>query len=60
MASLIDDIVNSVQRRVHERKLRLPIEELRAMARGAKRAPVGFREALESKPFSLVAEIKNK
>jgi indole-3-glycerol phosphate synthase len=60
MASLIESIVKQVEKRVQERKRLLPIEDLRASALDAKRAAVGFREALEAKPFSLVAEIKRK
>jgi indole-3-glycerol phosphate synthase len=60
MASLIDSIVKQVEKRIQERKRLLPIEDLRASAVGAKRARVGFREALQSGPFSLVAEIKRK
>jgi indole-3-glycerol phosphate synthase len=60
MASLIDSIVKRVEKRLQDRKRVLPLEELRTMAAGAKRAPVGFRKALEAKRFSLVAEIKKK
>jgi indole-3-glycerol phosphate synthase len=60
LASLIDSIVKQVEKRVQERKHLLPMEELRARAADAKRASVGFRDALASKPFSLVAEIKRK
>jgi indole-3-glycerol phosphate synthase len=60
LASLIDSIVKQVEKRVQERKHLLPMEELRARAADAKRASVGFRDSLASKPFSLVAEIKRK
>ncbi len=60
MGSLIDSIVKRVEKRLQDRKRVLPLEELRAMAAGAKRAPVGFRKALEAKRFSLVAEIKKR
>ncbi len=60
MASLIDSIVKQVEKRVQEHKRLLPIDELRARAASAKRASVGFRQALQAKPFSLVAEIKKK
>ena len=60
MASLIDSIVEQVEKRIQERKRLLPIEDLRSRAVGAKRARVRFREALQAKPFSLVAEIKRK
>ena len=60
MASLIDSIVKRVERRLQDCKRALPLEELRTLAAGAKRAPVGFRKALEAKRFSLVAEIKKK
>jgi len=60
MASLIDSIVKQVEKRLQERKRLLPMEDLRARAADAKRGSLGFREALEAKPFSLVAEIKRK
>lgn len=60
MASLIDSIVKQVEKRIQERKRLVSIDEVKANAVGAKRASVGFRQALQAKPFSLVAEIKKK
>jgi indole-3-glycerol phosphate synthase len=52
--------VKQVEKRLQERKRLLPMEDLRAKATGAKRASLRFHEALQSRPFSLIAEIKKK
>jgi indole-3-glycerol phosphate synthase len=56
--SLIHDIVSASQKRLDLRKTAVPLDEVRGRAKEAPRATVGLREALEAKPFSLIAEIK--
>jgi indole-3-glycerol phosphate synthase len=58
--SLIDDIVAASRARLDERKRGRPLDEFRARALDAPRSRITFREALEAKPFSLIAEIKSK
>jgi indole-3-glycerol phosphate synthase len=56
--SIIHDIVRASRKRLDERKRLVALDEVRSRARDAPRAALGFREALEAKPFSLIAEIK--
>lgn len=56
--SLIEDILLASGKRLAERQRAVPMGELQARAADAPRASVGFREALEGSPFSIVAEVK--
>jgi indole-3-glycerol phosphate synthase len=56
--SLLDDILAASGKRLAERKRQVPIDDLRRRAADAPRGRTGFREALESTSFSLVAEVK--
>src|SRR5579872_167604 len=58
--SLNDDILKASGRRLAERQRSLPIDELKRRAGDAPRARMCFRAALESAPFSLIAEVKAK
>jgi indole-3-glycerol phosphate synthase len=56
--SLIGDILKASLERLNERKRARPIESLKTEAASAPKAAKRFREALESAPFSLLAEVK--
>lgn len=60
MSSLIDGILADSRKRLEQRMRDLPLEEVQRQAADAPRADVGFREALESRAFSIIAEIKAK
>ncbi len=55
-ATYLDRIVPAVTGRLEERKRRLPVEELEAMAGPGRRAP--FAEALRAPGVSVIAEVK--
>ena len=56
--SLIEDILSASGKRLAQRQREVPLDELRRRAAEAPRASVGFREALEASPFSIIAEVK--
>jgi indole-3-glycerol phosphate synthase len=58
--ALIDDILRASRHRLAERKRRVSLAELQTKASQAPRGDVGFRQALDSRAFSLIAEIKNR
>jgi|HubBroStandDraft_3_1064219.scaffolds.fasta_scaffold154738_1 indole-3-glycerol phosphate synthase len=60
MSSLIDGILADSRKRLDERMREVPLDEVQRRAADAPRADVSFREALESKPFSIIAEVKAK
>jgi indole-3-glycerol phosphate synthase len=56
--SLIDHILEASDKRLKERMARVPLAELQRRAAHAARAQVGFRDALDSQSFSIIAEVK--
>jgi indole-3-glycerol phosphate synthase len=60
MSPLIEKILSASRVRLEDRKRKTPIAELRAMAADAKRSQTSFRAALNSAPFSIIAEVKRR
>jgi indole-3-glycerol phosphate synthase len=58
--SLIETILVDTKARLAERKSKRPVAELRSMIHGAARAPDTFANAIRSKPFSIIAEVKRR
>src|SRR5271170_6713601 len=58
--ALIDDILKASRQRLDERKRREPLAALQARAMSAPRGEVTFKQALEGRPFSMIAEIKHR
>src|SRR5580658_2811437 len=58
--SLIDTILVDTKARLEARKRLRSSSELTARAHDARRATTTFREAIESKAFSMIAEVKRR
>lgn len=58
--SLIDEILRASKTKLDERKARVPLAKLREKLDLAPRARSTFREALQSQPFSMIAEVKRR
>src|SRR5579862_7275370 len=60
--SLIDVILADTEKRLEERRRRVPLADIerKAAAADARRASMSFRAALESAPFSIIAEVKKR
>jgi indole-3-glycerol phosphate synthase len=56
--SLIEDILSASGKRLIERQRKTSLSEVQKRASDAPRSGIGFREALEASPFSIIAEVK--